>query len=229
MYTPPTVSDFKAYFLRDFPYAVPACGAVGAFTFTSGVITDITVTDGGQLYTAAPTVTILGNGTGATATATVNNGAVSAFAVTDGGTGYTEATLSITGGGGDPTDLSKVTDKDISKAFVQAKQGMNSALFAGNSTEEGQEFYETAYLWLAAHYLVIDLRAAAQGVAGQYSWLTSSKSVGNVSESYQFPERIMKSPYLSLITTTPYGAKYLSLIMPLLSGNVRLVAGWTTP
>ena len=56
----------------------------------NGVVTSITVDDGGEEYTA-PTVTIsdvYGKGTGATATATVLAGAITAITVTNGGSGY---------------------------------------------------------------------------------------------------------------------------------------------
>lgn len=60
-------------------------------TVAGGAVTAITVVDGGAHYTAAPTVTIGGPGTGATATATVANGVVTAVNVTGGGSGYTVA------------------------------------------------------------------------------------------------------------------------------------------
>ena len=47
--------------------------ATGIATVVGGAVTDITVTDPGTGYTAAPTVTIGGDGTGATATATLGD------------------------------------------------------------------------------------------------------------------------------------------------------------
>lgn len=79
-------------------------GAVASATrnTTTGVITALSIQDGGAGYTVAPTVSIVGgNGTGAAATATVSGGAVTAINVTNGGSGYGVApTLIFTGGGG---------------------------------------------------------------------------------------------------------------------------------
>ncbi|MCX9012456.1 MAG: hypothetical protein OIN66_15225 [Candidatus Methanoperedens sp.] len=76
-------------------------GAAATATVVNGVVTGITLTNGGSGYTSAPTISITGgSGTGATATATVA-GAVAAITITNGGTGYISApTVTITGGGG---------------------------------------------------------------------------------------------------------------------------------
>jgi FtsP/CotA-like multicopper oxidase with cupredoxin domain len=67
-------------------------GATATATVAGGVVTAITVTNGGQGYTTAPTVTIIGGGgTGATATATITAGVVTGIAVVTGGSGYTFA------------------------------------------------------------------------------------------------------------------------------------------
>ena len=55
----------------------------------SGVVTGLTLIDGGSGYTSAPTVHILGGqGTGATATAAVSGGSVTGLTLTAGGSGY---------------------------------------------------------------------------------------------------------------------------------------------
>ena len=123
----------------------------------------------------------------------------------------------------DQNDMEKVTDKDIEKAMLEARQNFNAALFAD------QDGYTLAALYLTAHYLVMDLRAAAQGVSGKYTWLSTSRSVGNVSESYAIPESVTKDPALSYYAGTYYGTKYLSIISPLLIGNIRAFQGTTWP
>ncbi|OZI64618.1 phage tail tube protein [Bordetella genomosp. 4] len=67
----------------------------------TGIVSGITVTNGGSGYTTAPTVTLSGGGgTGATATATVSGGVVTAITVTNPGSGYTSApTVAIDGDG----------------------------------------------------------------------------------------------------------------------------------
>lgn len=116
-----------------------------------------------------------------------------------------------------------VTDGDITKAMGEADDVFNPNLFST------QESFSRAYLLLTAHFLVMDLRAASQGLSGSYSWITTSKSVGNVSESYGVPQRILDNPTLGMLSKTPYGAKYLHLIYPLLLGGVSWVPGRTHP
>jgi hypothetical protein len=67
-----------------------------------GSISSVTVTDGGEDYTSAPTIVFSGGGgTGAVATATVSGGTVTAVTITNPGAGYTSPpTVSFTGGDG---------------------------------------------------------------------------------------------------------------------------------
>lgn len=116
-----------------------------------------------------------------------------------------------------------VTDADINKAFVQASFNMNQALFAS------QEQYTVGYLYMTAHYLCVDLRASSQGINGQFAWLEQSKSVGNVSQSFGIPDRILQDPYFAMLSKTNYGAKYLQLILPQLAGQVFIAYGRTLP
>lgn len=144
MFTPPSVSDFKNYFVRDFPY----------------------------------------------------------------GTG---------------TDYTKVLDADISKAIDEASFLVNEALF------ETQLKYTIGYLYATAHFLVIDLRNASQGIVGAYNWLEASKAVGSVSSGYVIPEFLMKNPSVAMLSKTNYGAKYVQLIQTSLIGNFGISSGLTKP
>lgn len=65
--------------------------AAATATVDAGVVTAVTVTNGGSGYTEAPDVVFTGAGTGATGTATVVDGVVTAVTVSAGGTGYTTA------------------------------------------------------------------------------------------------------------------------------------------
>lgn len=119
--------------------------------------------------------------------------------------------------------MTRIRDVDVTRAFVQASANFNEALFASQAT------YAEAFLLLSAHFLVVNITASSQGLGGASQWTTQSKSVGNVSESFALPPRIMRSPFLSQLSKTSYGMTYLQIILPLLSGNVGLVAGCTTP
>jgi hypothetical protein len=63
-------------------------------------IESINIVNPGFNYSSTPTVTILGDGSGATAQATVVNGQVRSITVTNPGINYTQAIIQITGGGG---------------------------------------------------------------------------------------------------------------------------------
>jgi hypothetical protein len=73
-------------------------GATGTVDLDTGTVASITVTDGGDGYTTAPTVTISGDGTDATATAVLVDMKVDSVTITNPGSGYTSATVTFTGG-----------------------------------------------------------------------------------------------------------------------------------
>lgn len=123
--------------------------------------------------------------------------------------------------GSDPA--TGVTDQDIAKAYGQTNVNINQGLFSS------QEDFNIGYLLLAAHWLCVDLRMASQGVGGNYSWVTTSKSVGSVSEGYQVPQRILDNPEFAMLAQTNYGAKYLQLLLPRLTGQMFNVRGSTRP
>jgi len=116
-----------------------------------------------------------------------------------------------------------ILDSDITYAFTMTNVNINPALFGNQGT------YSMAYNLLSAHYLVMNLRASSQGINGQFNWLQASKGVGQVNESFSIPERIQENPYFSMLTKTNYGAMYLQLIIPQLTGQVYNVYGTTLP
>lgn len=215
-YALPTVSEFKSQFSRDFPYAVPAWGALASATIAAGVITAITVSAGGRGYADAPTFSVIdaaGPGAGAVLVATVLKGKVTGIAVTGGGAGYVSPQIVIAGGSGDETNLELVTDEDIAGASVDANFNINRDLF------DDEPQFQRAFCYLQAHCLVEKISAATQGLGSQYNWVTQSKNVGNVSAAYSIPKDILDNPMLAAFSRTQYGALYLQIIMPLLVGN----------
>lgn len=116
-----------------------------------------------------------------------------------------------------------VLDQDIQKAYGQTNINISEAIWSN------QAEYTIGYLLLAAHWLVIDLRMASQGIAGAYSWVTTSKSVGSVSESFQIPQRILDNPEMAQLAQTNYGAKYLQLLLPRMAGQMFNAYGSTRP
>lgn len=97
-----------------------------------------------------------------------------------------------------------VLDIDIEKAFVEAKMNFKSVF----PTDEKMQ---TAFLYLTAHYLVTDLNMG--GVDSASTGLLSSRSVGNLSESYTIPQYMLTGIF-AMFAQTKYGQKYVSLVYP---------------
>lgn len=115
-----------------------------------------------------------------------------------------------------------ISDADILRAFKEAKVNYNAGLFSEEETAK------MVFLYLAAHYLVIDLNNASNPLGMGFMGFTQSKSVGSVSESYGIPQFMLNNAILSQYATTGFGRKYLSLIQPYLIGNIMLIPGRTT-
>lgn len=117
-----------------------------------------------------------------------------------------------------------IQDVDITNAFAEAMIAFNQALVCGPDST-----VKLVFLYLAAHYLVNDIRAAQRGISGIGAFTVTSRSAGNISESYGIPEAYLENPVLAFYTQSTYGLKYLSLILPQLVGNIGAVAGGTLP
>src|SRR5262245_56887839 len=125
------------------------------------------------------------------------------------------------------TTTDAVRDVDITDALNDASSTFNDGLWAS-----GTEII-TAFLFLAAHNLVLNLQAAGglfavnlgRGVKSKGSGPISAKSVGSVSVNYALPESIVNDPQLSPYLRTEYGLRYLQMLTPRLVGNVVVVLG----
>lgn len=116
-----------------------------------------------------------------------------------------------------------VTDQDIANAYGAVNVNINQGL------ADTQQTYTQHYLYLAAHYLVLNLRASSQGIQGQYNWIQNSKSVQGVSEGFSIPQRMLDNPAFAQLTKTNYGARYFEMIYPLLAGGLFIARGRTLP
>jgi hypothetical protein len=116
-----------------------------------------------------------------------------------------------------------VIDQDIVNAYGETNINFNPDLWGDQGS------YNIGYLLLAAHYLVMNLRASSQGLSGQFGWIQASKSVGSVSESFQIPQRVLDNPEFAMLSKTNYGARYLLLLLPQLAGQIYSVCGSTRP
>lgn len=122
-----------------------------------------------------------------------------------------------------PDDLEGIRDKDILKAFGEASLVFNPAFFACDKDKK------LGFLYLAAHYLVVDINNSSQGLSSNFAGFLTNKSVGSVSVGKTLPDWIMASPIYSEIALDGYGNKYLSLIITQMVGNVVVVKGTTLP
>ena len=84
---PSGAGDHSFYRIGTLP--VPKRQATAVCTVVNGFVVAVTVTDPGSGYTVAPTVEIVGSGSGATAVGTTVNGSVDKIAVISAGSGYT--------------------------------------------------------------------------------------------------------------------------------------------
>jgi hypothetical protein len=119
-----------------------------------------------------------------------------------------------------------VRDTDITRALADAAMLFNPGLW--DTIEQ-----PTAYGYLAAHFLVLNIQGAGgpsaanygKGLASHGGGTIESKSVGGVSVTFAVPDFVRANPTLSQLMKTDYGQKYLSLIYPRLVGNVAVIAG----
>jgi hypothetical protein len=119
-------------------------------------------------------------------------------------------------------DIEKnVLDSDITRAMSTVTCQINDELFCS------QDEYEVGYMLLTAHFLVTNIQTSSQGLSSQFEWNTVSKGVGSVSVSQNIPESIMSNPNFAWLTKTGYGAQYLMMIYPRLSGQMFIAQGGT--
>lgn len=122
----------------------------------------------------------------------------------------------------DPDNVEYIRDIDVQMAFGQAKINFNPSLF---DTDESAKI---GYMYLTAHYLCMDMQMAQSGINSVGTFVISQKTVGEVSASYSIPRKYTQSPYTSYLTTTQFGMKYLSLVIPRITGAIGLVKGTVT-
>jgi hypothetical protein len=92
-----------------------------------------------------------------------------------------------------------VLDADITKALDEASFNFNEDLF------DTEAEIRIAYYYLIAHYLVLDIRRAVDGLESSEQSLVQSRSVGSISENYALPKAYTDDPILNYFTKTSYG------------------------
>ncbi len=129
--------------------------------------------------------------------------------------------------------LAQVQDNDIQRSINEAWISFNPGLWDGVTALGSTTELNIAYLYVAAHYLVLNVQAAGglstvnrgRGVKSSGGGTIQAKSIGSVSLTYVIPEDIQNSPILGQYMRTDFGQKYLTLLWPRLIGNVAVVSG----
>ena len=111
---------------------------------------------------------------------------------------------------------------DIGNALIQTNMTINPAMWPDQGS------YTFGYLLLAAHFMVLSLRASSQGLNGQWNWAQAGKSVGSLNETFEIPQRIKDNPDFMAYYKTNYGAQYMNLLWPQLCGQMFQIQGRTS-
>lgn len=121
----------------------------------------------------------------------------------------------------DPDNLKFVCNTDIQRAIDEALVNFSTWLFGDNTT--------LIFMWLAAHYLVVNIRNSGMGLASQSKFALNSTSVGGVNINNNINDRFAGDPMFAQYLTTGYGQQYLQLVYPYTVGaGVNVVKGTTT-
>lgn len=121
------------------------------------------------------------------------------------------------------TDLNYVQPADINKAIAEAQINFSAGMFditSGQST--------TVFMYLAAFYLVENLKASAKGLAAQANFPLTAIGVGGVNMAMTPPEQFLKNPTYAMFTRNGYGLTYLSFVYPYTIGGMAIAPGTST-
>jgi hypothetical protein len=138
--------------------------------------------------------------------------------------------------------LDSVMDSDIQNALNIASTYFNASLFsdvalgAPGQTNNTTSEQTLAYLYAAAHFLVLNIQAvgglnglsSGDGLSSGSSGPIGSKNAGGLSASYQWPQDIINNPMLYQFTRTNYGQQYLQMLAPKLVGVVGIAQEYPT-
>ncbi len=123
------------------------------------------------------------------------------------------------------TDLDYVQPQDVSNAIALAQINFSPRPFS-QSPNGGQAF--TVFYYLAAFFLVENLKNSSKGIAAQANFPLTGIGAGGVNVSMEVPEQFKKSPTYSMYCRNAYGLQYLQLVYPYTVGGAAVVAGTTT-
>ena len=121
------------------------------------------------------------------------------------------------------TDLNFVQPQDINNAITVAQINFSPGMFC---VQSGQT--TTVFMYLAAFYLVENLKNSSKGLNAQANFPLTGLAAGGVNLAMEVPEAFKKNPTYNMYTRNAYGLQYLSFVYPYTIGGGTLVFGTTT-
>ena len=121
------------------------------------------------------------------------------------------------------TDLNYVQPQDINNAIALAQINFSPRPFnivSGQAT--------TVFMYLAAFFLVENLKNSSKGIAAQANFPLNSIGAGGVNVGMEVPEAFKKNPTYSMYCRNAYGQQYLQLVYPMTIGGASIAFGTTT-
>lgn len=135
--------------------------------------------------------------------------------------------------------LDVVQDSDIQRGLIDAGIMFNAGLWDTSTplVSGGQSEGGIAYLYFAAHLMVINIQQMAgglsaiprnKGVRNSPEGVAVSSGVGQANVTYQVPPpRVADNAILMDFFRTTFGQRYMAMIEPRLIGNIAVVSGST--
>lgn len=223
-FIPPTIAQFKQQFPRDFKYGsgtetvqdtdIQAAinlgqGLFNASLFSQRIPTFQTVITG-DTTDLSSTIANLSSVTGLAAGQTISGAGIPAS-----------------------TTILFVGANSIQISANATATALGVQLTIGGPSGYSMSEAQIAYLYLTAHFMVLNLQDAGglgvppsyRGEASSGGGIVATKTIGGVSIGYALPDYVVNSRTLSQYMRTGYGQIYLQMIAPKIPGRRVVVVG----
>ena len=129
-----------------------------------------------------------------------------------------------------PPDLFNLTGPEVINKYIVSQDIQNALNLALMDFNPQYGTYNTiVFLYLSAHYMVMNIRNSSMGLNSQAKFMLESSSVGGVSIVNNINELFAKDPNFSKYLTTGYGQIYLDMVYPFtVGGGLGIVPGTIT-
>lgn len=125
------------------------------------------------------------------------------------------------------TGPATVMDGDVQRGLNEAALDFNTGVWVSVAEQI------IAYLYVAAHFMVLNIQGAGglsatnlgKGVQSKGGGTIESKGAGSLNVGFAVPDFVRQSPILSQFMRTDFGQKYIQLLAGRLVGNLLVLAG----